>query len=85
LEIDSNSVQIQGAIDIIDQYFVELGFTQFNKEKNNIEHWLLVEFADFFEGEKGKMRIISQKDEDIQAALTILNDPVVYENVFVPQ
>ncbi len=85
LEIDSTSVQIQGAIDIIDQYFEDLSLLQFEKEKDDIEHWLRVEFADFFEGENGKMKIISEKDSDIQTAINILNDPVTYKNIFLPQ
>ena len=85
LEIDSTSIEIQGAIDIIDQYFEELSLSQFEKEKDNLEHWLTIEFADFFEGENGKMKIISEKDADIQTAIDILNDPVTYQNIFLPQ
>ena len=85
LEIDSTSVQIQGAIDIIDQYFEELSLLQFEKEKDNIKHWLRIEFADFFDGENGKMKIILEKDSDIQTAINILNDPIVYKNIFLPQ
>ena len=85
LEIDSSSIEIQGAIDIIDQYFEELSLSQFEKEKDNLEHWLTIEFADFFEGESGKMKIISEKDADIKTAIDILNDPVTYQNIFLPQ
>jgi len=84
-ELDSTSVQIQGAIDILDSYFEQIAFKQFDKEKEKLNHYLLVEFADFFGGEEGRIKISSRKDKDIQQALNILNDPVAYEQIFLPQ
>ena len=84
-ELDSTSVQIQGALDILDSYFEQIAYKQFDKEKEKLNHYLLVEFADFFSGEEGRIKISSRKDRDIQQALTILNDPVAYERIFLPQ
>ena len=84
-ELDSTSVQIQGALDILDSYFEQIAFKQFDKEKEKLNHYLLVEFADFFSGEEGRIKISSRKDKDIQQALNILNDPVAYEQIFLPQ
>tara|TARA_B100001741_G_scaffold310141_1_gene308917 strand:+ start:66 stop:1706 length:1641 start_codon:yes stop_codon:yes gene_type:complete len=84
-ELDSTSVQIQGALDILDSYFEQIAFNQFDKEKQKLNHYLLVEFADFFNGEEGRIKISSRKDKDIQKALSILNDPVAYERIFLPQ
>ena len=84
-ELDSTSVQIQGALDILDSYFEQIAFKQFDKEKEKLNHYLLVEFADFFSGEEGRIKISSRKDKDIQQALNILNDPVAYERIFLPQ
>ena len=84
-ELDSTSVQIQGALDILDSYFEQIAFNQFDKEKQNLNHYLLVEFADFFNGEEGRIKISSRKDKDIQKALSILNDPVAYERIFLSQ
>jgi carboxyl-terminal processing protease len=84
-ELDSTSVQIQGAIDILDSYFEQIAFKQFDKEKEKLNHYLIVEFADFFGGEEGRIKISSRKDKDIQQALSILNDPVAYEQIFLPQ
>ena len=84
-ELDSTSVQIQGALDILDSYFEQIAYKQFDKEKEKLNHYLLVEFADFFSGEEGRIQISSRKDKDIQQALNILNDPVAYERIFLPQ
>ena len=84
-ELDSTSVQIQGALDILDSYFEQIAYKQFDKEKEKLNHYLLVEFADFFSGEEGRIKISSRKDKDIQQALNILNDPVAYERIFLSQ
>ena len=84
-ELDSTSIQIQGALDILDSYFEQIAFTQFDKEKKLLEHYLLVEFADYFNGEEGRIKISSREDKDIQRAMNILHDPVVYEKIFLPQ
>ena len=84
-ELDSTSIQIQGALDILDSYFEQIAFTQFDKEKELLDHYLLVEFADYFNGEEGRIKISSREDKDIQRAMNILHDPVVYEKIFLPQ
>jgi len=84
-ELDSTSIQIQGALDILDSYFEQIAFNQFDKERESLNHYLLVEFADYFNGEEGRIRISSRKDKDIQRAMSILHDPVVYEKIFLPQ
>ena len=84
-ELDSNSVQIQGALDILDSYFEEISFSQFDREKNELYHWLLVEFAEYFNGQEGRFTMSSKKDLDIQKAMNILHDPIVFENIFLPQ
>ena len=66
MELDSTSIQIQGALDILDSYFEQIAFNQFSKEKEILNHYLLVEFADYFKGEEGRLRISSRKDKDIQ-------------------
>ena len=85
MELDSTSIQIQGALDILDSYFEQIAFNQFSKEKEILSHYLLVEFADYFNGEEGRLRISSREDKDIQKAMSILHDPVVYESIFLPQ
>ena len=85
LELDSNSVQIQGALDILDSYFEEISINQFDSEKNEIYHWLLVEFADYFDGTAGRFKVSAKKDMDIIKAMDILYDPVVFDNIFLPQ
>ena len=85
LELDSNSVQIQGAIDILDSYFEYISFNQFDREKSDIHHWLLVEFAEHFNGAEGNFKISARKDLDIQKAMNILHDPIAFDNIFLPQ
>ena len=83
--LDSTSVQIQGALDILDSYFEQIALTQFEREADKLYHWLLVEFADYFHGEEGRIKVSSKQDEDIQKAIIILHDPIVYESIFLPQ
>jgi len=84
-ELDSTDIQIQGAIDIIDSYFEEKALTQFETESEKLYHWLLVEFADYFHGDEGRVKQSAAKDKDIQKAMIILHDPVAIENVFLHQ
>jgi len=84
-ELDSTNIQIQGAIEIIDSYFEQKALTQFETESDKLYHWLLVEFADYFHGDEGRVKQSATQDKDIQKAMMILHDPVVIENVFLPQ
>ena len=84
-ELDSTSIQIQGALDILDSYFEQIAIAQFEKEEKKLHHWILVEFADYFEGVEGRTRISSREDLDVLKALSILHDPVAYESIFLPQ
>ena len=44
---------------------------------------MLMEFAKQFDGEKGRMSISKKIDEDIIKAISILEDPFVYRDVFI--
>ena len=83
--LDSTNIQIQGALDILDSYFEQIALTQFEMEEEKLHHWLMVEFADYFHDDEGRVKQSAIQDKDIQKALTLLHDPVVYENVFLPQ
>ena len=85
LELDSTSIQIQGALDIMDDYFEQIALNQFDKERERLNHYLLLEFADYFDGEEGRIKLASKKDRDILKALELFHDPVVYEKIFLPQ
>ena len=85
LDLDSSSVQIQGALDILDSYFEDVSINQFDTEKKEIHHWLLVEFAEHFKGVEGRFQVSARKDMDIKKAMDILHDPVVFDNIFIPQ
>ena len=85
LDLDSNSVQIQGALDILDSYFEDVSINQFDDEKKEIHHWLLVEFAEYFNGVEGRVQVSARRDMDIKKAMNILHDPVVFDNIFIPQ
>ena len=84
LDLDSSSVQIQGALDILDSYFEDVSINQFDTEKK-IHRWLLVEFAEHFKGVEGRFQVSARKDMDIKKAMDILHDPVVFDNIFIPQ
>ena len=83
--LDSTNIQIQGALEILDSYFEQIALTQFEMEEEKLHHWLMVEFADYFHDDEGRFKQSAIQDKDIQKALTFLHDPVVYENVFLPQ
>ena len=85
LALDSSHISIQGAIDILDQYFEEVAVTQFEREEAELKHRLLVEFADYYYGIPGRMKRSLKKDKDILKAISILNDPIVYKDIFLPQ
>ena len=57
---------------------------QFEKEKTRLQHYLLIEFADYYLGEDGKNKVIAREDRDIIKALEVLDDPVAYEKIFIP-
>ena len=84
-ELDSTDIQIQGAIEIIDSYFEQKALTQFETESDKLYRWLLVEFADYFHGDEGRVKQSATQDKDIQKAMMILHDPVAIENVFLHQ
>jgi len=84
-EMDSTDIEIQGAIDILDSYFEQKAISQFELEENKLHNWLMVEFADHFHGNEGRVKQSSIHDKYIQKAISILNDPVVYGEVFSPQ
>ena len=54
-------------------------------EKEKLHQWLMVEFADYFMGEDGRVKVSSSQDKDIQKAIILLHDPVAYENIFLAQ
>ena len=85
LELDSTSVQIQGGLDILDSYFEEMALTQFEDEKENLKHNLMVEFADHYNGTNAKTQLMAKKDKDIIKALEIMEDQIAYKNIFLPQ
>ena len=83
--LDSNDVSVIGAIDLLDRYFEEQALTQFDREKEILKNWVMMEFAEHFNGMKGRIRIISEIDMDMIKALETLQDPFVYKEVFIPQ
>jgi carboxyl-terminal processing protease len=84
-KLDSNSFQVQGALEILDSYFEQKAMNQFDLETDNLKHWLMVEFSDYFDGEKGRLYQNSKRDKDILKAMEILNDPIAYNKVFLLQ
>jgi len=81
--LDSNDISITGAIDLLDSYFEEKAITQFDREKNDINEWMLMEFAKHFDGEQGRMSVSKTIDNDISKAISILEDPFTYRDVFI--
>jgi len=81
--LDSNDISISGAIDLLDSYFEEKAITQFDREKNDINEWMLMEFAKHFDGEEGRMSVSKTIDNDISKAISILEDPFTYRDVFI--
>ncbi|MBL7014536.1 MAG: S41 family peptidase [Candidatus Marinimicrobia bacterium] len=85
MDMDSTNVNIQDALTLIDRYFKNKTNSQFSVENEDLNQWLLGEFANQFDGKAGRFNVVSQKDSDIQKALKIMNNPVVYTESFIPQ
>ena len=85
MDLDSNNISISGALELLDSYFEEKAITQFDREQEDINQWMLMEFAKHFDGEKGRMSISKDIDDDIVKAMSILEDPFVYRDVFIQQ
>jgi hypothetical protein len=78
-------VNIQDAVGLIDEYFENKTETQFSVEYEDLKRWLLSEFANQYDGKAGQFNVVSKKDNDIQKAIQVMNDPVVYTESFIPQ
>ena len=85
MDLDSNNISISGALELLDSYFEEKAITQVDREQEDINQWMLMEFAKHFDGEKGRMSISKDIDDDIVKAMSILEDPFVYRDVFIQQ
>jgi len=85
MNLDSNNISIQGAMELVDQYFEQVAVTQFEKESDYLHHRLLVEFADYYYGIPGRVKRSAMEDKDILKAILILNDPIVYRDIFLSQ
>ena len=83
-QLDSANLSINGAFELMDQYFEQIAATQFEREADLLHHRILVEFAEHYSGLEGRMKYSSMKDKDILKALSILNDPLAYKDVFLP-
>ena len=83
-QLDSANLSINGAFELMDQYFEQIAATQFEREADLLHHRILVEFAEHYSGLEGRMKYSSMKDKDILRALSILNDPLAYKDVFLP-
>ncbi|MBT3936440.1 MAG: S41 family peptidase [Candidatus Marinimicrobia bacterium] len=85
MDLDSTNVNIQDAVGLIDEYFENKTETQFSVEYEDLKRWLLSEFANQYDGKAGQFNVVSKKDNDIQKAIQVMNDPVVYTESFIPQ
>ena len=83
-QLDSASLSINGAFELMDQYFEQIAATQFEREADLLHHRILVEFAEQYSGLEGRMKYSSMKDKDILKAISILHDPLAYKDVFLP-
>ena len=81
--LDSTNISIQSALDILDNYFETTALGQFEREKEDLNHWLLMEFSYFFNGEEGRFKISSSKDPDIMKALSVLKDPMSFQDILL--
>ena len=82
LKNDSLDISVSGAIDLLDRYFEEKALTQFDLEREQINDRLMIEFAQSFGGNEGKVRASTEVDNDFLRAIEILQDPFVYKSIF---
>ncbi len=83
-QLDSTNLSINGAFELMDQYFEQISATQFERESDLLHHRILVEYAEQHSGLEGRMKYSSMKDKDIIKAISILHDPLAYKDVFLP-
>ena len=84
LLLDSNNISIQSSLEILDNYFETVALGQFEKEKEDLIHWLFVEFSNFFDGEKGRFTVSLKKDQDLIKAISLFRDPIVFKDILLP-
>ena len=58
---------------------VEINSGRISKQTTNFV------FADYYYGLEGRLKRSARKDKDILKAISILNDPLAYRDVFLPQ
>lgn len=85
MDLDSTHVNIRDAVSLIDDYFDNKTETQFSVESEDLKRWLLAEFANHYEGKTGRFNVVSKTDDDIQKAIQVMSNPIVYTESFIPQ
>ena len=66
----------------MENYFTYEKDGLFEKESEDIFKNLLSEFANYYKGKEGRIQFNLKHDKALEKAISILEDQVVYNNVF---
>ena len=80
--VDSTNKDLLDAFELMENYFTYEKDGLFEKESEDIFKNLLSEFANYYKGKEGRIQFNLKHDKALEKAISILEDQVVYNNVF---
>jgi len=82
--IDSTNNSVNSALDILNEFYANQEVKRRKSESNDIQQFLLLEFAGLFDGPEGRLKQAIKDDLTVQSALDILSNGLVYEASLMP-
>ena len=82
LAMDSTNVELLFALDKIDNFFDKKEDGLFLEESPELNHRILLEFANYFDGAHGRFMESFKQDADVKEALDYLSDEQAYNHIF---
>ena len=81
--LDSTNTDLAIAFAQIDAFIYDEESSLFGREKEDIEHRLIIEFADHFSGAAGRFNVSLKKDEAVLRAIEFLKNGEKYTGIFL--
>lgn len=80
--LDSTNTNLEIAFAQIDAFIYDEESSLFEREKEDLEHRLMIEFADHFSGATGRFNVSLKKDEAVLRAIEFLKNSEKYTGIF---
>ena len=80
--LDSTNTNLEIAFAQIDAFIYDEESSLFEREKEDLEHRLMIEFADHFSGATGRFNVSLKKDEAVLRAIELLKNSEKYTGIF---